>query len=110
MRLSIAELDIIMAKGQILISFLFVLIALSANLQMALSAHGEVQSLGFTCSAAANVGIKEGFPLDPDYCYKHCWDACPDATLQVSTYSCVPDLISVGVNGCFCCFFDPRKY
>ncbi|KAI3915181.1 hypothetical protein MKX01_035440 [Papaver californicum] len=99
-----------MAKSQILIGFFFVLIALSANLRTALSVHGEVQSLGFACSSAANVEIEEGCPLDPHYCYDHCWNACPDAALQVSTYSCVPNLISVGVNGCYCCFVDPTKY
>ncbi|MCL7045550.1 hypothetical protein MKW94_004327 [Papaver nudicaule] len=101
-----------MAKtSQILIGFLFVLIVLSANLQMALSARGEVQSFFFfACSSVANVEIEEGCPLDPHYCYDRCWNACPDAALQVSTYSCVPNLLSVGVNGCFCCFVDPRKY
>ncbi|MCL7039770.1 hypothetical protein MKW94_012962 [Papaver nudicaule] len=82
-----------------LVLFLFALIAISANLQMA-------SALGLTCNVGANVQIAGGcLILDPFYCKQICQSKCP-VDLKVGAYLCVLDLISVGVNGCSCCFIS----
>ncbi|KAI3906364.1 hypothetical protein MKW98_020584 [Papaver atlanticum] len=86
-----------------LVLFLFALIAVSANLQMA-----SAGDLGVTCllGVKASVQIPGVCPSnDPLYCYNFCKSECP-LNLKVGIYACVPGLISAEVNGCSCCYIS----
>ncbi|RZC44640.1 hypothetical protein C5167_000652 [Papaver somniferum] len=82
-----------------LVLFLFALIAVSANMQMA---SALLPGLPVPClGLEAKVEVAGGCSLNTD-CIQICKTLYPTRVLSVSL--CVPGLISATVDGCSCCF------
>ncbi|KAI3848834.1 hypothetical protein MKX03_034220 [Papaver bracteatum] len=84
--------------------FLFALIAISANMQMASALLPGLPGVPCSLGLEVRVQVAEGCSVKVD-CNQICQTSTPVNRI-LSASLCVPNLISVGVDACSCCFIS----